>query len=50
VNVNPAVLWTGKYVGAAVFVAIAMAVIYLGGVISVYVLAWVVELIGIIFT
>lgn len=49
-NLNPAVLWAGKYVGAAIFIIAAMIAIYVGGVVSVYVIAWVVDLIGIIFT
>lgn len=48
-SLPPAVLWTGKYVAAAIFIVVAMAVIYFGGVISVYVIAWIVDLIGIIF-
>lgn len=48
-NLNPAVLWAGKYVGAAIFVVIAMAVIYYGAVLQVYILAWIIDLIGIIF-
>jgi Na+(H+)/acetate symporter ActP len=46
---NPALATAAKWVGAAVFVVVAAIVIYLGAVLSVYVIAWVVELIGIIF-
>jgi len=48
--VNEYALWTGKYVGAAILVPVAAILIYLGGVFSVYLIAWVVALIGIIFT
>jgi hypothetical protein len=47
--VNDYVLWTGKYVGAAILVVIAAILIYLFGVLNVYVIAWIVELIGFIF-
>lgn len=48
-NVNPAVLWAGKWVGAAVFLFVACVVIYAGAVFSTYLLAWIVEAIGVIF-
>jgi hypothetical protein len=38
-----------KWVGAAVFVFVAAVALYLGAVLQVYLIAWVVELIGIIF-
>jgi hypothetical protein len=38
-----------KWVGAAVAVVAIAIILYLGAVLSVYVLAWVIELIGIIF-
>jgi len=42
---NPAIKWAGSAV-AVVVIAIAL---YLGAVLSVYVLGWILELIGIIF-
>ena len=47
---NDYVLWTGKYVGAAILVPVAALLIYLlAGVLQVYIIAWIVELIGYIF-
>lgn len=48
-NAHPAVLGVGKWVGAAIFIVIACIVIYVGAVISVYLLAWIIDLIGTIF-
>jgi hypothetical protein len=42
---NPAVQW----VGSAIAVPVLAVAIYLGAVLQVYVLAWVVEIIGRIF-
>jgi hypothetical protein len=42
---NPAVKW----VGSAIAVPVLAVAIYLGAVLQVYVLAWVVEIIGRIF-
>ena len=45
-----AVLITGaKWVGGAVAVIVIAIVLYLGAVLSVYILAWIIDLIGIIF-
>lgn len=38
-----------KWVGGAVAVPVLAILIYLGAVLQVYILAWIVELIGIIF-
>lgn len=46
---NEYVVWTGKYVGAAILVPLAAIAIYLFGVLNVYVIAWLVALFGIIF-
>jgi hypothetical protein len=46
---NPAVNTAAKWVGAAVAVFLIAIVLYLGAVFSVYLLAWIVDLIGIIF-
>ena len=45
-----ALLITGaKWCGAVIIVVVAAIVIYLGAVLSVYILAWILDLIGIIF-
>ncbi len=46
---NAALLTAAKWVGSAVFIVVAAIGIYLGAVLSVYVIAWVIDLIGIIF-
>lgn len=46
---NAALITGAKWVGAAVFVLVAAIVIYLGAVFSVYLIAWVIDLIGTIF-
>ena len=38
-----------KWIGAAVAVVAIGIILYLGAVLSVYIIAWVIELIGIIF-
>jgi uncharacterized membrane protein YGL010W len=38
-----------KWVGAAIAVPVIALVLYLGAVFSVYVIAWIVQLIGVIF-
>jgi hypothetical protein len=46
----PPWLWTAAmWILAAIVVVVLAIIIYLGAVLSVYVIAWVVELIGIIF-
>lgn len=46
----PPWLWTAaKWIGAAVVVVVAAVVLYLGAVLSVYVIAWILDLFGIIF-
>jgi general stress protein CsbA len=48
--VDNATLITGaKWVGAAVAVVVIAIALYLGAVLSVYIIAWVIDLIGIIF-
>jgi hypothetical protein len=48
--VDNALLITGaKWIGGAIIVVVAAIVIYLGAVLSVYILAWILDLIGIIF-
>jgi hypothetical protein len=48
--VDNALLVTGaKWIGAVIIIAVAAIVIYLGAVLSVYILAWILDLIGIIF-
>lgn len=42
---NPAVKW----VGSAVLVPVLALAIYLGAVLHVYIIAWVVNLIGVVF-
>jgi hypothetical protein len=39
-----------KWVGGLIAVPVIAVLLYLGAVLNVYVLAWIVELIGIIFT
>lgn len=46
---NAVLLNGAKWVGAVVLVIAAAIFIYLGAVLQVYLIAWVVELIGIIF-
>ena len=46
---NAALLNTAKWVGAAVAVVVIAIGLYLGAVLSVYLLAWIIELIGMIF-
>ena len=46
---NAALLTAAKWVGSAVFILVAAIGLYLGAVLSVYVIAWVIDLIGIIF-
>ncbi|HSJ73953.1 MAG TPA: hypothetical protein VK904_06520 [Miltoncostaeaceae bacterium] len=46
---NAALITGAKWIGAAVLVVVLAVVIYLGAVLSVYVLAWILDLIGIIF-
>jgi hypothetical protein len=46
---NAALMTGAKWIGAAVFVIVAAIGIYLGGVLSVYVIAWVIDIIGTIF-
>lgn len=46
---NAALITGAKWIGAAVFVVAAAIVIYLGAVLSVYVIAWVIDIIGAIF-
>jgi hypothetical protein len=46
---NAALLTAAKWVGGAVAVVVIAIGLYLGAVLSVYLLAWIVELIGIIF-
>lgn len=38
-----------KYVGSAIAVPVLALAIYIGGVVQVYVIAWIVEIIGRIF-
>jgi hypothetical protein len=46
----PPWLWTlAKWVLAAIIVVVVAVVLYLGAVLSVYVLAWILDLIGLIF-
>jgi len=46
---DPAVKTAGKWVGSAGAVLLIAVGLYLGAVLSVYLLGWVIELIGIIF-
>jgi hypothetical protein len=46
---NAALLTAAKWVGGLVAVVLISIVLYLGAVLSVYILGWVLELIGIIF-
>jgi uncharacterized membrane protein YGL010W len=46
---NAALLTAAKWVGGAVAVVVIAIGLYLGAVLSVYVLGWIIELIGIIF-
>jgi hypothetical protein len=47
---NPTIATTTKWVGAFVGTIILALVIYLGAVLQVYILAWIIEIIGRIFT
>lgn len=42
-------LWSAKYVGAAVAVIGLAIILYLGAVLQVYILGWIVQAIGTIF-
>jgi hypothetical protein len=46
---NAALITGAKWIGAIVIIIILSIVIYLGAVLSVYILAWILDLIGIIF-
>ncbi|MGD9695821.1 MAG: hypothetical protein AB7V42_09205 [Thermoleophilia bacterium] len=46
---NPAAATSAKWIGAAVAVFVLAIGIYLGAVLNVYIIAWIVQLIGIIF-
>ena len=46
---NAVLLNAAKWVGGAVAVVVIAIGLYLGAVLSVYILAWIIELIGIIF-
>ena len=46
---NAALITGAKWIGALIIVIVAAIVIYLGAVLSVYILAWILDLIGIIF-
>ena len=46
---NAALITGAKWVGAAIAIVVIAIVIYLGAVLSVYILAWILDLIGIIF-
>lgn len=46
---NPAVVTAGKWVASAIAVFVIAIGLYLGAVLSVYVIAWIVDLLGIIF-
>jgi hypothetical protein len=46
---NAALITGAKWVGAVIVVLAIAAILYLGAVLSVYVIAWVIDLIGIIF-
>jgi hypothetical protein len=46
---NAALLTAAKWVGGAVAVVVIAIGLYLGAVLSVYLLAWIIELIGMIF-
>ena len=46
---NPTLATTGKWVGAAIGTVVLALVIYLGAVLHVYVLAWIIALIGWLF-
>jgi hypothetical protein len=46
---NPVLMTGAKWVGAAVAVVVIAVVLYLGAVLSVYAIAWVIDVIGMIF-
>ena len=46
---NAALITGAKWVGAVVAIIVLAIIIYLGAVLSVYILAWILDLIGIIF-
>jgi hypothetical protein len=46
---NAALITGAKWLGALVAIIVLAIVIYLGAVLSVYVIAWILDLIGIIF-
>ena len=46
---NAALITGAKWIGAVVAIIVISIVIYLGAVLSVYILAWILDLIGMIF-
>ena len=46
---NAALITGAKWIGAVFAIIVISIVIYLGAVLSVYILAWILDLIGIIF-
>lgn len=46
---NTSLMTAGKWIGALILTVILALVIYLGAVLQVYILAWIIELIGTIF-
>ena len=46
---NTSLMTTGKWIGGFILTVILALVIYLGAVLQVYILAWIIELIGTIF-
>jgi hypothetical protein len=46
---NAALITGAKWIGALVAIIVISIVIYLGAVLSVYILAWILDLIGTIF-
>ncbi len=46
---NATLITGAKWVGGAIAVVVIAIALYLGAVLSVYILAWIIDLIGIIF-
>lgn len=46
---NTSLMTTGKWIGAFILTIVLALVIYLGAVLQVYILAWIINLIGVIF-